>query len=434
VLDPRSMAPIFTRPTDTRSLGLWQLIRSHIEAKFVDASSVAWVARRSMAFHVVYYKKIHRMSDESVRRGWPFGPLYNSGHKIAVKACTIFAAFASTAESKMAESDQNTDCSAFGTTVYLIPEGFHGHQPTQSFRPFVNQTVAVYVLSLIREVLTVVASEWGNLMEEFDDMFDNKKVFLDPKSHDDLLIDDQTFSRSRKYFWALSCLDEFSNYINNTCFQWETSRLIWERELPMFDPQGWPAARELMISIDLINRRLREHHRRCETHHARVSGLRDGLFNASAVMESRASTKLSENVKLLTFISIFFLPLSFCTSLWSISNDIFTLEALIYTIIFVALATYLATFNMNRLVIIFNGLYESQRQNLVAMMSSDASAIWKSRGARFESSRYQPRTEVMREPSEWLVALYAIIRSPSLIRIGLGKLRKKRLRSLASPG
>jgi len=28
-------------------------------------------------------------------------------------------------------------------------------------------------------------------MEEFDDMFDNKKVFLDPKSHDDLLIDDQ---------------------------------------------------------------------------------------------------------------------------------------------------------------------------------------------------------------------------------------------------
>jgi len=60
------MAPIFTRLTDTRSLGLWQLIRSHVEAKFVDASSVAWVARRSMAFHVVYYKKIHRMSGESV--------------------------------------------------------------------------------------------------------------------------------------------------------------------------------------------------------------------------------------------------------------------------------------------------------------------------------------------------------------------------------
>ena len=54
-----------------------------------------------------------------------------------------------------------------------------------------------------------------------------------------------------------------------------------------------------MISVDLINRRLREHHRRCESHHAQVSGLRDGLFNASAVMESRASTKLGGKNKYL---------------------------------------------------------------------------------------------------------------------------------------
>lgn len=37
------------------------------------------------------------------------------------------------------------------------------------------------------------------------------------------------------------------------------------------------------------------------------------LFNASAVMESRMSTRLGENIKLLTLVSIFFLPLSFCT-------------------------------------------------------------------------------------------------------------------------
>src|SRR4051812_45042400 len=36
------------------------------------------------------------------------------------------------------------------------------------------------------------------------------------------------------------------------------------------------------------------------------------LFSASGVMESRASTRLNENIKLLTFVSIFFLPLSFC--------------------------------------------------------------------------------------------------------------------------
>jgi len=40
--------------------------------------------------------------------------------------------------------------------------------------------------------------------------------------------------------------------------------------------------------------------------------LRDGLFSASVVIESRAATRLGENIKLLTFVSIFFLPLSFC--------------------------------------------------------------------------------------------------------------------------
>lgn len=36
------------------------------------------------------------------------------------------------------------------------------------------------------------------------------------------------------------------------------------------------------------------------------------LFNASAVVESRLSTRLSQNVRLLTYVSIFYLPLAFC--------------------------------------------------------------------------------------------------------------------------
>jgi hypothetical protein len=45
------------------------------------------------------------------------------------------------------------------------------------------------------------------------------------------------------------------------------------------------------------------------------------LFNASGVMESRASTRLGENVKLLTFVSIFFLLLSFCMGSHSKSSS-----------------------------------------------------------------------------------------------------------------
>ena len=37
------------------------------------------------------------------------------------------------------------------------------------------------------------------------------------------------------------------------------------------------------------------------------------LFSASSVQESKAATRLGENVRLLTYVSIFYLPLSFCS-------------------------------------------------------------------------------------------------------------------------
>ena len=37
------------------------------------------------------------------------------------------------------------------------------------------------------------------------------------------------------------------------------------------------------------------------------------LFSASAVIETRAAAQLGENVRLLAYVSIFYLPLAFCT-------------------------------------------------------------------------------------------------------------------------
>lgn len=37
------------------------------------------------------------------------------------------------------------------------------------------------------------------------------------------------------------------------------------------------------------------------------------LFSASAAVETRAATQLGENVRLLAYVSIFYLPLAFCT-------------------------------------------------------------------------------------------------------------------------
>jgi hypothetical protein len=47
-----------------------------------------------------------------------------------------------------------------------------------------------------------------------------------------------------------------------------------------------------MKQIEMLVEKLVVYRERFKRHHERVSALRDGLFNASAVMESRASTKL----------------------------------------------------------------------------------------------------------------------------------------------
>jgi hypothetical protein len=59
------------------------------------------------------------------------------------------------------------------------------------------------------------------------------------------------------------------------------------------------------------------------------------------------STKLGENIKLLTFVSIFFLPLSFCTSLWSVSDDVFPLSAFVVTMPVMAIVTYVVSLNLD---------------------------------------------------------------------------------------
>jgi hypothetical protein len=132
---------------------------------------------------------------------------------------------------------------------------------------------------------------------------------------------------------------------------------------------------------------------------------------------------MAENVKLLTFVSIFFLPLAFCTSLWSINNDLFALTTLIYVIIIVALATYLVVFNLNSIVYLSGTVYNAQKSNLLSRMKSDSSTYWKSRGEEFEAFSFKPRSEVVK-PSEWLVGFYFLRLIPESVIKGMKRLRE----------
>ncbi|KAH0499696.1 hypothetical protein TgHK011_006871 [Trichoderma gracile] len=71
-------------------------------------------------------------------------------------------------------------------------------------------------------------------------------------------------------------------------------------------------------------------------------------FAWSSIREARTGTRLGQNVMLLTYVSIFYLPLGFCAALWAIPNitDSSTRLPFAFTALFISLLTLLVTFNM----------------------------------------------------------------------------------------
>lgn len=125
------------------------------------------------------------------------------------------------------------------------------------------------------------------------------------------------------------------------------------------------------------------------------------------MIESRAATRLGENVKLLTFVSIFFLPLSFCMALWSI-NDMFSMSSLAIVTPLVGLSTYIIVFNINSLVYAFHFCHRVLSANTIAAMELDSSETWRKRATAF--AKFKTRSRPREKPSDWRLLQYVVTR------------------------
>lgn len=71
--------------------------------------------------------------------------------------------------------------------------------------------------------LKEVVKRWTNLNEYISKLL--MEDVMDPEVYVQLLFDDETFSRSRLYFWVIGCLNEFDVSIADNIKQWELYRL-----------------------------------------------------------------------------------------------------------------------------------------------------------------------------------------------------------------
>lgn len=154
------------------------------------------------------------------------------------------------------------------------------------------------------------------------------------------LFEDKEFTYTRRYFWAHQTLGSVNDAIQAMIDAYEDNfpAELWEGRhktlwpLSDNDHSGrndyWKKRlRNLKMSFTQEINKLRTLIKENNDRRSEIRFLRDQLFSGTSVMESRKSVELSEitiqqghNVKLLTLVNIFFLPLTFSVSVFGMQN------------------------------------------------------------------------------------------------------------------
>ena len=156
---------------------------------------------------------------------------------------------------------------------------------------------------------------------------------------DKLLFEDDDFTYSRRYFWAYQSLgvmnEDIQEMVNayRTTFTedvWNGSdKIIWPGDESSSSRHAHWRKRMASIreDIELEIEGLGRIEAKNQEKMMEVKTLRENLFSGTSVLESRRSVQQQaitvqqgHNIKLLTLVTIFFLPLTFVTSVFSMTN------------------------------------------------------------------------------------------------------------------
>ncbi|EAU31018.1 predicted protein [Aspergillus terreus NIH2624] len=270
-------------------------------------------------------------------------------------------------------------------------------------------------ITMVRLITIGLLRSWHgfqSLKSHIDYLFTNGAEIFNPLLHNDLLLDDEVCSQSLKFSWIVNTLYEVHSMIEQNIIAWDNYLDHFIR--PSLDKgQVWTEADKdkLCGKIERCNEmrnKLRYMQNGFKDQRSRALALREGVFLASSILGARASTRLGENVQLLTFVSIFYLPLSFCTSLWSTTNE-FSYKALACTMVSVSAATYLVVFNLRYIVGIIHGKYLRWKRTAINQMKQEYRQPWRRIADSLERSLSRAgRGES--EPSEWWIVVYYVLK------------------------
>ena len=186
----------------------------------------------------------------------------------------------------------------------ISPSSMSSHHPNLEYWTIVlltppnclyNEKSLENGLSIIQQGLDLAIRAWKELYIHFGQMLDAHDTILNPQEYDHLLFDDDTFSRSRLFFWAMDSLEVFINQIKDTVTEWENfweareglirfiEEKVWVRQnhvrrlrgdhpLPRYEPSN-VRLHEILSGITI----LKEYQAHFENYQARTRTLREGV-------------------------------------------------------------------------------------------------------------------------------------------------------------
>lgn len=148
---------------------------------------------------------------------------------------------------------------------------------------------------------------------------------FDLKIRDKLLFEDADFTFSRRYFWAYNSLARVNDSIRSMINAYSDTFTpeFWSGQHPTLWPHSDPESAEgcnylaqlgrLRQELECSMKNLKAVIRSNELLRREVDNLREQLYSGSSVKENRTTIEQGENIKILTGISMLFMPLSFVT-------------------------------------------------------------------------------------------------------------------------
>ncbi|KAL8856002.1 MAG: hypothetical protein Q9178_007372 [Gyalolechia marmorata] len=223
-------------------------------------------------------------------------------------------------------------------SIQSYPDWKHSIDAHDSTRHYVNGPEA-FLITLRAEF----KDAQKRLLEVYNRISDLVRMpsnfMFSEAARDTLLFEDEHFTFSRRYFWAHQSLGIMNEDIQEMLLSyrkaftesvWDgSSKIVWPGDESVSSRYAnWrKRMRKLREDIDCELQGLEKISSMNLDKMTEIKGLRDNLFSGTSVLESRKSVdqamitvQQGHNIKLLTLVTIFFLPLTFVTSVFGMTN------------------------------------------------------------------------------------------------------------------